>query len=148
MSCITLNIIIAEPVILDLFVDNGILIIPSYGPGKGEKGADGYTPIKGVDYFDGEKGDDGYTPVKGVDYFDGAKGEKGDPGSDATVTKAKVEEVLTGEISSHSHAADVNKVDKVAGKSLSTNDFTNELKQTYDAAAASLGNILTILQSI
>ena len=41
-------------------------------------GADGYTPVKGVDYFDGEKGDkgdkgdtgaDGYTPVKGTDYW-------------------------------------------------------------------------------
>lgn len=37
-------------------------------------GAAGYTPIKGVDYFDGINGidgQDGYTPVKGVDYFDG-----------------------------------------------------------------------------
>lgn len=34
-------------------------------------GADGYTPVKGVDYFDGEPG---YTPVKGVDYFDGKDG--------------------------------------------------------------------------
>ena len=53
------------------------------------KGADGYTPVKGVDYFtpdeinamideiasqvqsgvDGTNGADGYTPVKGVDYF-------------------------------------------------------------------------------
>ena len=36
------------------------------------KGDDGYTPIKGVDYFDGAKGDtgqDGYTPIKGVDYW-------------------------------------------------------------------------------
>lgn len=31
-------------------------------------GAPGYTPQKGIDYFDGE---DGYTPIKGVDYFDG-----------------------------------------------------------------------------
>ena len=65
---------------------------------------DGYTPVKGVDYFDGEKGDkgepftyddftteqlaslkgekgdngaDGYTPVKGKDYFDGADGKDG-----------------------------------------------------------------------
>ncbi len=30
------------------------------------KGKDGYTPVKGVDYFDGV---DGYTPVKGVDYW-------------------------------------------------------------------------------
>ena len=54
---------------------------------------DGYTPVKGVDYFDGEKGDpftyndftpeqltalkgaDGYTPVKGIDYSDGVNGK-------------------------------------------------------------------------
>lgn len=34
-------------------------------------GKDGYTPIKGIDYFDGV---DGYTPVKGKDYFDGEDG--------------------------------------------------------------------------
>jgi len=51
------------------------------------KGADGYTPIKGVDYFDGTNGQDGrdgvdgYTPVKGVDYFDGEKGETGATGA-------------------------------------------------------------------
>ena len=51
-------------------------------PGSpGEKGDPGYTPVKGVDYFDGQDGqpgkdgspgkdgDDGYTPVKGVDYW-------------------------------------------------------------------------------
>ena len=35
----------------------------------GKDGADGKTPVKGVDYFDGEDGDPGYTPVKGTDYF-------------------------------------------------------------------------------
>ncbi len=68
-------------------------IVGTGKPGeKGDPGNDGYTPVKGVDYFDGEKGDpgnDGHTPVKGVDYFDGAPGEigptgltgpKGDPG--------------------------------------------------------------------
>ena len=44
----------------------------------GTNGKDGYTPVKGVDYFDGEDGkngtdgkdgQDGYTPVKGTDYF-------------------------------------------------------------------------------
>jgi hypothetical protein len=44
----------------------------------------------------GRSGNPGYTPVKGVDYFDGI---------DANVTKEAVEAVLTGEISSHSHAA-------------------------------------------
>lgn len=46
----------------------------------GKDGADGYTPIKGVDYFDGKDGKDGYTPQKGVDYFDGKDGQKGDKG--------------------------------------------------------------------
>lgn len=47
---------------------------------NGKDGQDGYTPIKGKDYFDGEKGEngkDGYTPIKGVDYFDGKDGENG-----------------------------------------------------------------------
>lgn len=38
----------------------------------GKDGADGYTPVKGVDYFDGadgKDGSDGYTPQKGIDYF-------------------------------------------------------------------------------
>ena len=41
---------------------------------KGAKGDTGYTPVKGIDYFDGKDGVDGYTPVKGVDYFDGKDG--------------------------------------------------------------------------
>lgn len=61
----------------------------------GEPGKDGYTPIKGVDYFDGKDGKDGepgpagkdgYTPVKGVDYFDGEPGPMGPAGKDGTVT--------------------------------------------------------------
>jgi hypothetical protein len=55
---------------------NNVNIRVKYAP-KGNKGDDGYTPIKGVDYFDGE---DGHTPIKGVDYFDGEKGDKGDNG--------------------------------------------------------------------
>jgi len=41
------------------------------GP-QGKAGADGYTPVKGVDYFDGEDGADGYTPVRGTDYWTAA----------------------------------------------------------------------------
>jgi hypothetical protein len=72
---------------------------------KGNTGNDGYTPIKGVDYFDGaqgpqgpqgvqgpqgeqgiqgakgDPGNDGYTPIKGVDYFDGAQGAQGPAGA-------------------------------------------------------------------
>lgn len=45
---------------------------------KGSTGKDGYTPVKGVDYFDGvdgkdgsngKDGVDGKTPVKGTDYY-------------------------------------------------------------------------------
>lgn len=49
----------------------------------GDPGKNGYTPIKGVDYFDGKdgaNGKDGYTPIKGVDYFDGAAGSDGKDG--------------------------------------------------------------------
>lgn len=56
------------------------------GKGKdGKDGADGYTPIKGIDYFDGNNGvdgKDGRTPVKGVDYFDGMDGKDGNDGKD------------------------------------------------------------------
>lgn len=44
---------------------------------KGATGDAGYTPIKGIDYFDGQNGKDGYTPQKGVDYFDGTNGTDG-----------------------------------------------------------------------
>jgi len=117
--------------------DNGITPVKGedYFDGlSGQDGNDGYTPVKGIDYFDGINGQDGYTPVKGVDYFDGLQGLKGDkgdqgdqgiqgnPGSDATVTKQSVEAVLTGEISSHSHA----------GGSLTLND----VKTDTDIASA------------
>lgn len=48
---------------------------------KGADGKDGYTPVKGVDYFDGQDGKDGKTPVKGVDYFDGEDGQRGATGN-------------------------------------------------------------------
>lgn len=46
---------------------------------------DGYTPVKGVDYFDGQsvKGDNGkdaITPIKGIDYNDGKDGSDGRDG--------------------------------------------------------------------
>lgn len=62
-----------------------------YTPKKGVDYFDGYTPIKGVDYFDGEPG---YSPVKGVDYNDGEPGytpQKGIDyfdGTNATITGA------------------------------------------------------------
>jgi len=66
---------------------------------KGDKGDDGKTPQKGVDYFTDEEveniiksvlkqiptpkdGKDGYTPIKGKDYFDGKDGIDGINGKD------------------------------------------------------------------
>ena len=63
---------------------------------KGEKG-DAFTysdfteeqlaALKGAR---GERGQDGYTPQKNVDYFDGAKGEKGDPFTYDDFTEAQL----------------------------------------------------------
>ena len=47
---------------------------------QGPKGNDGYTPIKGVDYFDGEKGEKGDTGATGPKGDKGDTGEKGDKG--------------------------------------------------------------------
>lgn len=60
---------------------------------KGADGEDGYTPQKGIDYFDGEPGKDGYTPQKGVDYFDGEPGPAGEDGKDYVLTEADKEEI-------------------------------------------------------
>ena len=57
------------------YVDSSYVYVGAYASIRGtagEKGADGYTPQKGVDYFDGKdgiNGADGYTPIKGVDYY-------------------------------------------------------------------------------
>ena len=48
------------------------------------------TQAKESGDFKGDKGDPGYTPQKGVDYFDGAKG---DPGDDYILTEADKTEI-------------------------------------------------------
>ena len=54
----------------------------SQGPkgDKGDTGPQGERGPKGEQGIQGPAGNDGYTPVKGVDYFDGSKGDKGDKG--------------------------------------------------------------------
>lgn len=49
------------------------------------KGKDGYTPVKGVDYFDGGKGDKGDTGLKGDKGDAGSPGENGKDGKDAFI---------------------------------------------------------------
>lgn len=61
--------------------------------GKEELGAaveEALTQAKKSGDFKGDKGDPGYTPQKGVDYFDGAKG---DPGDDYILTEADKTEI-------------------------------------------------------
>lgn len=78
--------------------------------------------------------------------------------SDYELTKPKIENVLTGDVTSHSHATQLAEalagyVRAVAGKQLSTEDFTTTLKnklvglENYDDAAV-LASIATINQRI
>ena len=84
---------------------------------KGETGPQGEQGIQGIQGLKGDKGDQGIQGETGPQGPKGDKGDKGDTGetgpqgpagangSDATVTKATVENVLTGNISSHSHSS-------------------------------------------
>ena len=67
---------------------------------KGEKGDKGDTGAQGIQGPKGETGAQGPQGAKGDTGATGAKGDKGDPGE---VTKAAVEAVLTGNITSHTH---------------------------------------------
>ena len=52
---------------------------------KGKDGEDGYTPVKGKDYYTPEEVKEikkEVTPVKGKDYFDGKDGKNGRDGKD------------------------------------------------------------------
>jgi hypothetical protein len=56
------------------------------------KGADGHTPVKGIDYWTDEdkaeiKGADGYTPQRGIDYCTDA---------DKAEIKSYVDEAILG----------------------------------------------------
>jgi hypothetical protein len=81
------------------YVDDAISEIELTPGPAGADGKDGYTPVKGVDYFDGQDGKDGVdgkTPVKGVDYFDGqdgAPGKDGVDGKDYVLTDADKAEI-------------------------------------------------------
>ena len=81
--------------------------VDSGNKSQGEKGEQGIQGEKGEQGIQGEKGDkgkDGYTPIRGVDYWTEA-----DQNQISTDLDKKI----------------ANKVDKVAGKGLSTNDYTN-----------------------
>lgn len=56
----------------------------------------GTNGTNGADGKDGTNGKDGYTPVKGVDYFDGANGKDGVNGSDGVSPTLSVAEITGG----------------------------------------------------
>jgi hypothetical protein len=58
--------------IVNTYVMNNAEMLKGKPGVDGKDGEDGYTPKKGIDYFDGKKGDkgeDGRTPIRGVDYW-------------------------------------------------------------------------------
>ena len=61
---------------------------------KGPQGIQGPKGDKGDTGEQGPQGNDGYTPIKGIDYFDGEKGVPGEDGSDATVTNSNITDAL------------------------------------------------------
>lgn len=71
---------------------------------QGSTGAQGPQGVQGPTGDTGAAGADGADGAQGIQGIQGATGAAGADGSDASVTKANVEAVLTGEISSHTHA--------------------------------------------
>ena len=84
----------------------GNLVIPVLKGDKGDKGKQG---IQGV------AGQDGKTPLRGIDYWNQA---------DQDVIKQEIYAEIDPKLD--------NKVDKEQGKGLSTNDFTNILKDKLE----------------
>lgn len=120
---------------------------------RGEPGKDGYTPKKGVDYFDGKpgrKGDKG-DPLRFEDLTNAQKEElKGEPGKDgnspkviSSTTNAENNTVVKFDNGS-SFVVDVsNKVDKIKGKTLTDNNFTNAEKQKLAKLSNSPANVVS-----
>lgn len=119
----------------------------------GKDGQDGYTPQKGVDYFDGytpQKGvdyNDGYTPQRDVDYWTEADkneiyalirtfidielGELVGTSPDALDTLWELANALGNDPNFATTVANEigQRVKKVEGKGLSTNDYTTAEKE-------------------
>ncbi len=56
----------------------------------------GTNGTNGADGKDGANGKDGYTPVKGTDYFDGTNGVNGSDGADGVSPTLSVAEIIRG----------------------------------------------------
>ena len=83
---------------------NGADGLPGAKGDKGDTGEQGQQGLPGIKGDTGDQGLQGIPGIKGDTGLQGEQGIQGNPGSDAQVTKANVEAVLTGEISTHTHA--------------------------------------------
>jgi hypothetical protein len=90
------------------------------GP-KGDKGDKGDPGNNGTNGSQGIPGNDGAPGTPGAK---GDKGDTGNAGSDANVTKANVEAVLTGAITTHTHAS------QPVGLAVLSNDTTAQALAT------------------
>jgi hypothetical protein len=136
----------------------------------GPQGPQGPQGIQGIQGPKGDKGDNGQNGV------DGVNGTNGIDGKDAKINGYNTLNIVAGnnvtieqedstltisstgggssyddtEIRNEINTLQLEKVDKVQGKGLSTNDLTNELKATYDAKQDALtqGNNITIVNGV
>lgn len=97
---------------------------------KGEPGQDGYTPVKGVDYFDGKDGQDGHTPVKGVDYWTEAEQKAVSDAVSAANTAAGAANTAAGNANNAADAANT-----AAGAAETAVGNANEAAGNANAAA-------------
>ena len=95
---------------------------------QGVDGKDGYTPQKGVDYFDGEKGKDGSVGKTGEQGLKGDKGDKGEKGDrgERGLKGDKGDRGITGKKGEDGKSA--YEIWRDSGNRGSIRDFLNSLK--------------------
>lgn len=123
-----------------------------------ERGKDGKTPVKGVDYFDGK------TPVKGVDYNDGEPGIDGaiDTGAEIVVKineKANEKKIKKEKVEGLAEIEEIARIARstvsslglrMAGDSVFLLDLsaqTNGSSKTFDISSTNFRTPLLVLMS-
>ena len=74
-----------EPFTFEDLTEEQLALLKGADGAPGKDGADGYTPVKGVDYFDGVDGTVSFNELTEEQRLS-LKGEKGDPGEPADVS--------------------------------------------------------------